>query len=147
MAVQIEVYHHTAQRLADGSIDLDSDAFKVALVDSSYTFDPADTSYGDISGCELETGNGYTAGGAALANKSVTQSSGVMKWDANDVAWNNLTAAFRRAILYCADGTNNYLMWSYLLDDSPADVTVTNTDYTLIVNAAGLLTGTITQAD
>ncbi|NLC72126.1 MAG: hypothetical protein GX751_12310 [Desulfuromonadaceae bacterium] len=146
MSVTIEVYHHTPQRLVDGSIDLDSDPIKVALVDSNYVFDPTDTSYSDISANEIAGGNGYAAGGAALANKAVTQSSGAMKWDADDVTWTNLTATFRRAILYVADGVNNYLLWSYLLDDTPADITVTNTDYTLIVNAAGLLTGTISQA-
>lgn len=147
MAVQIEIYNHTAQRLVDGSIALAGDTLKVALVDSGYVFDPTDASYADISGDELDTGDGYTAGGAALTGKAVTQSGGVMKFDADDITWSNLTAIFRRAILYVADGVNNYLLWSYLLDDAPADTTVTNTDYTLIVNAAGLLTGTITQAD
>lgn len=75
--------------LASGRIDFDADTFKIILMASGFTFDE-DTHHGyaDVSGSELGTGNGYTAGGNTLAGVSVTED------DTNNrtsVTWSNTT--------------------------------------------------------
>ena len=117
---------------------------KVMLVDSGYTFNVAHSALADVSANEI-TGSGYTAGGAAVANLATSVIDGVdpdgAMFDADDVVWSNLTATFRRAILYVdatVGGVVKPVLLSYLLDDTPADVAVTGTDYKLTINADGL---------
>lgn len=46
---------------------------KMALMNTSFAFDPtANTTYSMLSGLELAAGNGYTAGGIALAGVDIT---------------------------------------------------------------------------
>lgn len=68
-------------------IDFDADVFKIVLMNSSFIFDP-DTheEYADVSGDELGTANGYTAGGYTLAGVAVTRSD---PNDRVDVTWDN----------------------------------------------------------
>jgi len=73
--------------LATQAVDFASDTFKVILMQSGFTFDKdSHEKYADVSGSELATGNGYTAGGGTLAGVSVSED------DVNDrceVTWNN----------------------------------------------------------
>jgi len=91
----------------NGSIDLDTDTIKVMLVTSSYT--PNQDTHEFKSDVTNEvTGTGYTAGGATLSNKSVTQDNtddeGV--FDADDVTWSNSTITARGAVLYKSTGND-----------------------------------------
>lgn len=87
-------------------IDLTSDTIKVALVDSGYTpdFDAHDF-FNDIT--NEESGTGYTAGGATLANKTwaVVGASNVVKFDADDISWASSSITTRYAIIYKSTGT------------------------------------------
>lgn len=75
--------------LANGRIDFSSDTFKMILMDTGFVFDKdADHGYANVSGDELSTANGYTAGGITMSGVSVTED------DSNDyaeVTWNNVT--------------------------------------------------------
>lgn len=52
--------------------DLGTDTLMVALMDTAFSFDPATHGgWADVSANEIAAGNGYTAGGQALANVSV----------------------------------------------------------------------------
>jgi hypothetical protein len=78
------------------SIDLDTDTIKVLLVTSAYTPDQdAHTKRSDVT--NEVSGTGYTAGGATLANKSVsadtTDNEGVS--DADDSTWGSSTITAR----------------------------------------------------
>lgn len=75
--------------LATKVIDFANDVFKIILMQSGFTFNK-DThhAYADVSGSELGTANGYTAGGNTLAGVSVIED------DTNDrteITWNNTT--------------------------------------------------------
>lgn len=84
-----EASNHIKYLLATKAIDFANDTFKIILMDSGYTFDEdADEEYSDVSSDELGTGNGYTAGGAALAGVSVTEDDSD---DRAEVTWNNAT--------------------------------------------------------
>lgn len=82
-----------------------ADDHKIILMGSGFVFNRVTHSaYSDVSGSELTTQFGYTAGGATLANAAVSQddtnNAGVIGWDT--VSWNvsggSLTAS--GAIIY-----------------------------------------------
>ena len=135
------IYNSFKQKIMDGSIDLDTDTIKVALVTSTYTPD-IDTheDYADITNeC---TGTGYTAGGATLASKAVTKNTtdDVGKFDAADVTWSTSTIANARgAILYKDSGTAA-TSWFIMYLDFGADKSSTAADFTLRWHANGILT-------
>ncbi len=99
------IYNSFFVDVAGGDIDLVADTIKVMLCTSSYT--PADTHNrrDDITNEVAATG-GYTAGGATLANKALTQddTNDLAKWDADDVTWAASTITARYAVLYKATG-------------------------------------------
>jgi hypothetical protein len=72
---------------AGGDVDYGADTFKIILMGTGFTFDPdTDDLYADVSGDELGTGNGYTAGGATLSGVAVTQNNTT---DRCEITWNN----------------------------------------------------------
>ena len=87
-------------------------------------------------------GVNYTDKGQALANKAVTSSGIVGKFDADDVNWANSTITARFVILWkngTANGVVNPLILMVLLDDSPADVASISADFKVIWNSNGIL--------
>lgn len=104
--------------LATGAIDFSSDTFKIILMQSGFTFDKdAHHDYGDVSGSELATGNGYTAGGETLAGVAVTEDD---VDDRTEITWNSVswTAAGGSigpspgAIIYDdSDGSDSLVGW------------------------------------
>jgi len=70
--------------------DLVGATVKVALVSSAYTPDAANTGHdewADVSANEIANGNGYTTGGATLANDAVSTITNGHKYDSDDPAW------------------------------------------------------------
>lgn len=137
MAITATLYD-SAHKILCGEGDWPGDTIKLALVDSTYTPSAAHDEWADASGDEI-TGTNYTAGGESLANKSMDND----MLDADDVTWTNLTATFRYAILYISgtkEGLTNPLLAYYLLDDTPADVSVSASDYTIPWSASGVMT-------
>lgn len=131
------IYNAAKTALINGGVDLDTDTLKLALVTGTYTPDAAHDFFSDIT--NEVTATGYTAGGATLANKSVALDSTTAKFDADDVVWtitDTLTA--RGAVLYKSTGTasTSPLLAYY---DFGADKVTENGDFTVNVNADGLL--------
>ena len=133
------VYNYTKAELLRGHIALDSDTIKVALVTSSYTPD-IDTheNFDDIT--NEVSGTGYTAGGAALANKAVTKDTtddeGV--FDADDLTWSSASITARAAIVYKDTGTPaTSQLVAYI--DFTEDKTASGGDFTIQWNAEGIL--------
>lgn len=97
------VYNSFKSGLMKGEFDLDTggDTIKVVLVTSAYTPNiDTHTQYSHIT--NQVTGDGYTAGGATLANQAVTTNTtndeGV--FDADNVVWSDSSIVARGAILY-----------------------------------------------
>lgn len=109
--------------LVDGSIDLDTQTLKLALFNSS--FSTATRFYSTTN--ELATANGYTQGGATLANVTWAEAAGVAVLDADDVTWTAAGGSIvaRYAVLY-ADAGSFPIVGYILLDTTPADVTTTD---------------------
>lgn len=133
------VFNSFKKKIMDGSIDLDTDTIKVALVTSSYTPDQDSHDFFDDVTNEV-SGTGYTAGGAALANKSVTadntDNEGV--FDADDVTWSSSTITARGAVIYKSTGTaSTSPLIAYI--DFGSDKSSSAGNFTISWNSEGIL--------
>ncbi len=135
--------------LMSGGIDLDSDTIVAVLLSASYT--PGRTTHStwaDLSAYELATGSGYTAGGSALANKTMTHSGGTGTWDADDVSWTTATLTAKYVALVRRAGgslVSGDLLIGYMdLNTAGGSSTVSSTNSTFAVqwSASGIMTVT-----
>lgn len=128
----------TRTSLLNGTFDLDSDTFKIALFLSTSNIGAASTTYAGVTN-EVSNGNGYTTGGASVTGS--LSGTTTVTFDTTDPAvWTASGAGFsaRFAVLYEVGG--NVLAYC-LLDSTPADVTVTaGNTLTLTINASGVFT-------
>ena len=120
-------YDSVAEFVADGTLDLDTDSFRVVLLASGYTPSGAHTQYADLTN-ELSTGSGYTAGGSTLAAVTWTRASGVATFDSDPVVWTASGGALtsRYLAMYDDTSTGDKLIGYMLLDNTPANVTATD---------------------
>ncbi len=135
------VFNSFKRDIANGSINLLSDTIRVMLVTSSYT--PNQDTHTKRSDVTNEvSGTGYTSGGAALANKTVTanNTSNAGVFDADDVVWSTATITARAAVIYKSRGglASADELIAYI--DFGSDVTSTAADFTLPWSATGILT-------
>jgi len=144
MAASITLYNSMKEYIADGTIDLDTDTFKVALTTSTYTPNASThTVFADVTN-ELSTANGYTSGGATLGSVTWNRSGGTVTFDAADTTWTASSGSIvaRYAVIYKSGTANaivNPVIAYILLDTTPADVTVTSGNtLTLQWNASGI---------
>lgn len=133
------IYNSFKKKIMDGSIDLDTDTIKVALVTSSYTPDQDAHDFFDDVTNEVN-GTGYTAGGATLASVVVsadnTDNEGV--FDAADVTWSTSTITARGAVIYKSTGTaSTSPLIAYI--DFGADKTSSAGNFTIQWNSEGIL--------
>lgn len=133
------IYNAFKKNIMNGSIDLDTDTIKVALVTSTYT--PNQDTHEDFADVTNEvSGTGYTAGGAALANKTVTQDNtdneGV--FDADDVTWSTSTITARAAVVYKDTGTPS-TSWLVCYIDFGSDKISTAGNFIIAWNAEGIV--------
>ena len=107
--------NHFKFAVAGGSIDLDTDTIKIALMGTGFTFD-VDThaTYADVSASELSTGFGYTATGLTLTTPLITED------DTNDRA--NITYA--DAVWTASGGSIGPAAGAIIYDDTTGDDTI-----------------------
>lgn len=125
-------------------VDFDSDTIKVALVTSSYTPDQDAHDYWDDVSANEATGTGYTAGGATLGSKTVTQTDGTNKqtFDAADTSWTTSTITARYAVIYDSTGTSSTSALIGYVDFGSNQSSVAGT-FQITWNAAGIFTTTV----
>ena len=125
--------------LIDGTLDLDNDAIKCALLASTWTPNATTNSlWSEISANEIAEANGYAAGGLLLTSKQVIISGSFAVFKATNPIWlasgGPITA--RYAALY--DSGSGALICYCILDTTPADVTAADGTALLIqVSANG----------
>lgn len=145
MAVTAKFYGNAFVHAFNKRIDFDTDTIKVSLHTSSYTPDQDAHDYADDLTNEVANGNGYTTGGATLGSPSITYTgaSNVLKLDGADVTWSSSTITARYAVIYDATpgtaGTNPLIAYV----DFGADVSSTNSNFTITWDAAGIATVTV----
>jgi hypothetical protein len=143
MASTVTIFNSFRKYAADGTIDLDTDTVKAALITSAYTVNATHTILADISANEVSNGAGYTTGGATLTTPSVTYSGAVAKFSADPALWLALTKTFRFVLLYANVTRNavvNPLIAIILIDNTPNDIVVTAADYSIQWSASGIVT-------
>lgn len=123
--------------LLNGTFDLDTDTFKIALFLSTSNISASSTTYAGLTN-EHANANGYTTGGTSVT-LSLSGTTTVTV-DSTDATWTasggSITA--RYAVLYEVSG--NVLCYC-LLDSTPADVTATDGNtLTVQINASGVFT-------
>src|SRR3972149_1597798 len=97
--------------LTSTPVDLDTDTVSVAVMNDTFSPDTGDSSaqvyWGDISANQVATGAAYT-GPIALATKTVTLSSGVAVFDADNIVIAQDATGFtngRRLVIFKNTGT------------------------------------------
>jgi len=140
MAVSAKWYGNAILKALNKEIDYDSDTIKVMLCTSSHTPDQDTHIYKDVSITNEVEGDGYTAGGATLASKTIAYTSGtnVIKLDAADVTWSDSTITARYAVIYDDTPVSNKPLLAYV--DFGEDVSSTNGSFTIMWNASGIAT-------
>mgnify|MGYP001579037637 CR=1 FL=1 len=131
-------------KLLDGSFDLDTDLFKIALHLSSGTQPSASiVNWSELSTSEHAANNGYTAGGLPTGSGTALALSGTTTVTVDrtvDPVWTATGGSIvaRWAVLYEVAGA---VLAYCLLDATPADVTATNGNtLTVAMNASGIFT-------
>ena len=133
------IYNAFKMNIMNGTIDLDTDTIKCMLVTSTYVPDIDLHDYKDDITNEV-TGAGYTAGGAEITTKTVTQDNtddeGV--FDGADVTWAASTITARGAVLYKDTGvaTTSPVICYF---DFVTDKSSSGGDFTIQWNAEGII--------
>jgi hypothetical protein len=128
------------KNIMNGTIDLDSDTIRVALVTNAYTPDIDAHEFFDDLTNEV-VGAGYVADGEEITTKTVTQDDandqGV--FDGDDVAWAASTITARAGVIY-KDTGNPATAPLIRYVDFGGDKTTTGTTFTITWNVTGILT-------
>lgn len=135
------IFNSFKRDIANGSINLGTDTIKLMLVGSGYTPNiDTHTKRSDVT--SEVSGAGYTSGGVALANKTVTMNTTSDKgvFDADDVTFSTATITARGAVLYKARGGASSAdeLIAYL--DFGSDITSTAGNFNITFDANGILT-------
>lgn len=125
--------------LLDGTFDLNTDTFLMALFLSTSNIGAASTTYAGLTN-EHANSFGYTTGGVSMGALTLAGTTTVTVDDPADVVWTasggSITARF--AVIYESGG--NVLCYC-LLDSTPADVTATTGNtLTVALHASGIFT-------
>lgn len=141
MAITVKQFGKGLQAVLAGSVDLNSDTFKLTLHTNAWTPNQDTNDFYDDATNELATANGYTAGGVTLATPTLSYDSATqqVRWDVDDPSWTFTAAqtwryaAIRKARggAASADELIAYLDWA-------TDQTV-NGPYSIQIDPAGLL--------
>jgi hypothetical protein len=124
--------------LLNGTFDLDTDTFKVALFLSTSNIGTGSTTYAGLTN-EHANANGYTTGGITVSPLILAGTTSVTVDFTTDPVWTasggSIVARF--GVLYESAGR---VLCYFLLDSTPADVTVTTGNTLTINSGASVLT-------
>lgn len=129
------IYNRFKANLMNKETDLEADTIKVGLLTSSHTFTATHNTWSQVSANET-SGTGYSAGGASLSNKTITQAA-TTKWDADDTVWTGSSFTAAHAVIYDDTMTNDDLICSI---DFGGNQTVTSGSFTIQWHADGIIT-------
>lgn len=143
MAVSGKLYAKMPLAAFNKEHDLSADTVKVMLTTSSYSVSQTADDYKNDVTNEV-SGTGYTAAGAALANKTENVSSLTYTFDADDTSWTTSTITARYAVVYNATGGGTDATRGLLgYQDFGGDQSTSGTTFTIVWNASGIFTITV----
>ena len=113
MASTFTLFNSFAGKVGDGTIDLDTHTFKVALTNSA----PVATNTVLANITQISAGNGYTTGGVTLTGVAWTEpSAGTWRFDSNDFSFTasgGTMATFRYIVIYSDTAASDDLVGYY----------------------------------
>ncbi len=134
-AGQVTVFDRALPKLADGTFDLNTQAFRVALTTNAQaiaaSFAGASTNalYADLT-AEV-VGTGYTAGGEVLDVTGWTRSGAIVSFTADPTTWAALTATMKYAVIYLDGGSDDLLAFFDLETTDGTGRTSSGGDFTI----------------
>lgn len=141
MAITPAFFGQGMLKTVTGSIDWDTDTFKLLLATSTYTPNLDTHDFRDDVTNEVASGSGYTTGGVTLSGVAVTYdaASNQVRFDCNDPSW-TFTAGvtWRYGVVYKSRGGASSADELLALLDWGTSNTVSTT-YTIQIAATGLL--------
>jgi hypothetical protein len=141
MPATLKVMANLPKLLANKEVDWDTDTIKIKLLTDAAAPNISTWIYTDASpgngGTEV-TDTGYTAGGATLSHctSSLDAATNTVKFDADDVSWNNSNITTRYAIIYDSTPTSNKPIIAYI--DFGANLTSVNSAFTISWSSSGI---------
>lgn len=136
------IYNGFKREVMKKTIDLVNDSIKVALMNNSHSFNPNVATpnglqWSDVSANEA-SGTNYTAGGQALASKTVNHDDtlDLAVWDAADLSWTTVTITAYHAVIYDDTTTTKYLIGSI---DFGGAKTATAGTFTITWSTSGIV--------
>lgn len=135
------VYNSFMRDIATGSIDCDTDTFKMLLVTSSYTASKSHSKRSDVTN-EVSSGNGYTSGGnaCALTVSATDNLNNKVDISFNVTSWTSATITARGGVIYKSRGgsASSDELVGYV--DFLSDITSTNGTFAVTVSTPLSLT-------
>lgn len=140
-----KLYASYVAKANNGEINFSSGAIKAVHLKNTYTPAQATHDYYDDVNAHVVTGTNITAGGQAVASKTVTLVSLTQQFDAADTTFTNITTNsphIRYTVVYLDTGTAStspligYIDWG-------SDLPVVGGDFTVRWAATGIFTGTV----
>ena len=122
MAITAKFYPSAAAKMFNNDLN-DGDSYKMALLNSSGTFNASHTVYSDVSSNQI-SGTGYSAGGVAVTVGPATSDSAKAEFPITAALWTGATFAFQNAVVYQI--TSGALMMHLAFD---AEQNVAGQDY------------------
>ncbi len=135
-------FHSFARDIANGTIDLDTHAFKAVL---SLTAPTVGTNEVLADLTQIANGNGYTTGGVALASVTYAETgggTGIWQWTCADFSWTASPAdmaPFRYVSIYCDTPTSPADPLVAVLDYGSSLTVPNGSTFTVDVGASGVL--------
>lgn len=140
------VFDKAIPKLANGTIDLDSHAFKVCVTTNAQGFSPGfggasgQCRYGDLT-AEAAPNGDYVTGGQAVTGPTWGQIGGVATFDCDDANWTGCTMTVKYGVIYDDSAPNKDCLGYVDLDTgSGSGIAVAAGDLTIMWNSAGLFT-------
>ena len=140
------VYNLSKKKIGNATIDLSATTYRIALYKSSSNFATLTHSVQNQLSNEVDSANGYTLSGKAMASEvwTVGASAKQYKFDADDVVWTatggNITS-IKGAVIWvsAAASADRHVLCFSSLTSAEFTLSIGNT-LTIQMNASGILT-------
>lgn len=139
------VFNIAKLKLLNGTHDLDTHVYKMALVTNAQSIDAtfagtsADARYADLT-AQVANGSGYTTGGKTLT-MAVSRSTGTVTVDCDDQSWTSSTFSAKYAVIYNDSAPSKDLLGFVDLETGVASgLSPSNGTLSITINASGLFT-------
>lgn len=140
------VFNIAMEKIGDGTFDLDSNTFKMALTTdaqallAAFAGGSGNCQYSDLTN-EVPNGSGYTTGGNTIA-QTWTRSGAVMTFDCDDQSWPASTITGAKYAVIFADNAGNDDLLCFCELDTIGTVSTINEPLDVAIDPSGAFTVT-----